>query len=92
MKNYPKKTKYKKAVALKYNGTGAPRVVAKGKGLIAEQILRLAKSHHIPIQEEKELVSLLSQIELDEEIPEALYLSVAQILAFAYQISQKKSH
>lgn len=79
----------KTAVALKYDGTGAPRVTAKGSGILAEQIIKLAEEHQIPIQQEAELVEVLAQIELEQEIPEALYQAVAQILAFAYQISQK---
>ena len=79
----------KKAIALKYDGTGAPKVTAKGAGLLAEQMLKLAQAHDIPIQQETELVELLAQVELDQEIPEALFEAVAQILAFAYQISQK---
>lgn len=79
----------KTAVALKYDGTGAPKVTAKGSGLLADQILKLAEAHQIPIQQEAELVEVLAQIELEQEIPEPLYQAVAQILAFAYQISQK---
>ncbi len=81
--------KRKTAVALKYDGQGAPKVTAKGSGHLAEQILKLAQAHQIPIQQEHELVELLAQIELEQEIPEALFEAVAQILAFAYQISQK---
>lgn len=77
------------AVALKYEGPGAPRVVAKGRGLIAEQIIALAKEHHIPLREDEELVALLAQIELDAEIPASLYAAVAQVLAFAYYVSGK---
>ena len=79
----------KTAVALKYDGKGAPKVTAKGSGHLAEQILKLAQEHQIPIQQETELVALLAQIELEQEIPEALFEAVAQILAFAYQLSQK---
>ena len=75
------------AVALQYgDGDGAPRVTAKGKGIIAEQILELAKEHDIPLYEEPELVELLSTIELEEEIPETLYLAVAEVIAFVYQL------
>jgi flagellar biosynthesis protein len=78
------------AVALQYDGTGAPRVTAKGGGLIAERIISLAKEHKIPIQETPELVGLLCRIDLGDEIPEALYLAVAQVIAFAYRISGKQ--
>lgn len=78
-----------KAVALRYEGKGAPRVVAKGSGEVAKQILALAEAHDIPLHEDRELVLLLSRIELGREIPEGLYLAVAQILAFIYSLSGK---
>lgn len=77
------------AVALEYEGEGAPRVTAKGSGHIAEQILESAKTHNIPIQEDPELVELLSQVALDDEIPAVLYEAVAQVLIFAYELSGK---
>lgn len=80
-----------KAVALRYEGKGAPRVVAKGSGEVAKQILALAETHDIPLHEDRELVLLLSRIELGREIPEGLYLAVAQILAFIYSLSDKDS-
>lgn len=78
-----------KAVALRYEGKGAPRVVAKGNGEVARKILALAEAHDIPRHENQELVLLLSRLELGQEIPEGLYLAVAQILAFAYSLSGK---
>ena len=77
------------AVALEYGGEGAPRVTAKGSGHIAQQILSTAQAHNIPIQQDSELVELLSQVALDEEIPSVLYEAVAQVLIFAYEISEK---
>lgn len=77
------------AVALQYSGEGAPRVTAKGKGEIAERILAAAKEHRIPIQQDPELAHLLSQVGLGEEIPQALYIAVAEVLAFAYGLSGK---
>ena len=79
----------KKAVSLKYSGSGAPIVTAKGKGHVAEQILAVAKEFDIPISEDLELVNLLSQVELDQESPEVLYEAVAQVLIFAYELSGK---
>lgn len=79
----------KKAVSLQYSGSGAPIVTAKGKGHVAEQILALAKEHDIPISQDLELVELLSQVEIDQEIPEILYEAVAQVLIFAYELSGK---
>ena len=77
------------AVALHYSGKGAPRVTAKGKGELAEQIIALAKENDVPIQEDEHLVGLLAQIELGDEIPELLYVAVAEVLAFAYWLSGK---
>ncbi|MDV3238377.1 MAG: EscU/YscU/HrcU family type III secretion system export apparatus switch protein [Gammaproteobacteria bacterium] len=77
------------AVALKYDGTGAPRVTAKGSGPVAERIVELALQHDIPMQENAPLVQLLAQVELDAEIPPALYLAVAEVIAFAYYLSGK---
>jgi flagellar biosynthesis protein len=82
-----KKKDHEQAVALQYSGKGAPRVTAKGSGLLAEEIIALAKEHGIPVQDDPALVGLLAQIDLGEEIPENLYIVVAEILAFAYWIS-----
>ncbi len=76
---------HRRSVALKYDGEGAPKVTAKGRGVIAEEIQSIAKKHGIPIKEDKELVELLSQVELNEEIPEQLYQAVIQVLLFAYK-------
>lgn len=82
------KKKIEKAVALQYSGKGsAPRVTAKGSGELAEQIIALAEENDIPIQEDQELVQLLAQIKLGDEIPELLYVAVAEVLAFAYYVS-----
>ena len=75
------------AVALQYDGDSAPRVTAKGSGDLAEQIIALAREHEVPLQENAPMVELLSKLELGEEIPPALYLAVAEIIAFAYYIS-----
>jgi flagellar biosynthesis protein len=77
------------AVALHYDGTHAPKVTAKGTGDVAEQIIALAKEHGIPLQENKPMLDLLSQLDLGDEIPEALYLAVAEIIAFAYKLNGK---
>lgn len=83
---------YKQAIALHYNEeveNPVPRVTATGKDDIAQQIIDLAKEHGIPIHEDPELAVLLSQLELYEDIPEALYHVVAEVLAFAYIVSGK---
>jgi flagellar biosynthesis protein len=77
----------KNAVALAYGaGSKAPTVVASGKGVVAEQIILLAKEHGVYVHESKELVALLMDIELDQEIPANLYRVVAELLAWLYQI------
>jgi flagellar biosynthesis protein len=74
------------AVALTYEAHSvAPRVVAKGEGLIAEAILNHARELGVPLKSEPEMVSLLMQLDLDDFIPPALYLAVAEILVWAYQ-------
>lgn len=70
------------AVALQYDNAGAPRVTAKGDGFIGEQILALAAEHGIPVEENPMLAQALSQVELDEEIPEELYQAVAVIIGY----------
>ncbi len=91
MKHSPPKTLADKvAVSLEYEGSGAPKVTAKGKGYIAEEIIQKAIDLGIPIQEDKELVGLLSQVELNHEIPEELYEAIVQVLIFAYQVSGKE--
>ncbi|WP_180994246.1 FlhB-like flagellar biosynthesis protein [Bacillus sp. Marseille-P3661] len=82
--------KKKEAVALSYDSSSdiAPKVIAKGKGIVAENILEKAKQHDIPIQEDPSLVELLSQLEINETIPEQLYQVVAEIFAFIYKIDQ----
>ncbi|MCF6337807.1 MAG: EscU/YscU/HrcU family type III secretion system export apparatus switch protein [Gammaproteobacteria bacterium] len=77
------------AVALHYDGKKAPRITAQGTGEMAEQIIALAKEHGIPLQENVALVSLLSKLDLGDEIPQALYMAVAEIIAFAYILNGK---
>ncbi|TWC65856.1 EscU/YscU/HrcU family type III secretion system export apparatus switch protein [Herbaspirillum sp. SJZ099] len=75
------------AVALAYNASqAAPTVVAKGSGLVAEAIIARAQESGVYIHESKELVSLLMQVELDQQIPPALYRTVAELLAWLYRI------
>ena len=90
--NQPKTNPLNIAVALQYDGDNAPRVTAKGKGVIAEQILEIAEEHDIPLFEEPELVELLSAVELEAEIPEVLYLAVAEVIAFVYQLKGEIPH
>jgi flagellar biosynthesis protein len=81
--------KLQKAVALFYDGKSTPTVTAKGTGAVAENIIAIAQAHDVPLCDNSALVELLVQLELDEEIPELLYLAVAYIIAFAYQLEGK---
>ena len=78
------------AIALFYDGKGAPRITAKGSGQVADRILVLADQHGVPLQQDPELASLLSQVPLGDEIPEALYRAVAEVIVFAYRLSGKR--
>lgn len=81
--------KDRRAVALRYDGRNAPTVTAAAEGDLARQIIQLAREHGVPLFENPELVGLLAEIGLGEEIPETLYLCIAQIIAFAYTIQGK---
>lgn len=82
----------KSAVALAYSQTdAAPRVVAKGRGLVAEQIIARAREHGVYVHESPELVSLLMQIDLDQRIPPQLYVAVAELLAWLYRLESGQS-
>lgn len=75
------------AVALSYaRSDAAPRVVAKGSGLIAEQIIERARQAGVFVHESPEMVALLMQIDLDTHIPPQLYVAVAELLAWLYRI------
>lgn len=80
-----------KAAALKYRQgvDSAPSIVAKGRGLVAEKIIALAREHGIPIREDRNMVEVLSTLDLYEDIPPELYKAVAEILAFIYKMSGK---
>jgi flagellar biosynthesis protein len=67
----------------------APRVSAKGNGLIADEIIARAREAGVPIHESRELVSLLMQVDLDQHIPPALYVAVAEVLAWVYRLEQR---
>lgn len=80
------------AVALVYQaGDAAPKVVAKGKGLIAEEIIARAHANGVFVHESKELVSLLMQVDLDQHIPPNLYRAVAELLAWLYRIEHEQN-
>lgn len=83
--------KRKEAVALSYdpNSSEAPKVIAKGKGKIAENIVEKAKEHDIPIQEDPSMIEILSQLNIDESIPEELYKAVSEVFAYIYQLDRE---
>ena len=80
-------TKRQLAVALHYDKSGAPRVVAKGRGTIGEKIIEVAKANNIPIEENEVLAGALSNVELGDEIPAELYKAVAEVLIFVLKLS-----
>ena len=87
------KRKSSKAVALRYDKQEdrAPRVVAKGKGYLADKIIDVAREHDIPLYKDKNLVQVLEALDLETEIPPELYRAVAEVLAFIYRLNDKYS-
>jgi len=81
----------KKAVALKYEPekSSAPVVVAKGQGAMADEIMRRAEEHGVPLQEDSSLVEVLSKLDLNQEIPSELYQLVAEVLSFVYRSDRR---
>jgi flagellar biosynthesis protein len=82
----PTPEKPRRATALHYEGTGAPKVTASGQGYIADRILEVARENGIPIREDPALSQALEALELGEEIPEDLYKTVAEAIAWAYSL------
>ena len=84
-KNY----QIKSAVSLQYKKdiNTAPKVTAKGQGWMAEKIIKMAQEKNIPIREDKDLLNLLSEIDVGREVPESLYKVVAELLAWVYQLN-----
>lgn len=88
----PPLTPQQVAIALAYGTNhGAPKVVAKGRGLIAQAIIDRAKQHGVFVHESEDLVGLLMKVELDQEIPAQLYLAVAELLAWLYRMEHLDS-
>lgn len=82
----------REAIAMAYRKSdAAPRVVAKGKGLLAEQIIAKAHEHGVYVHESPELVALLTQVDIDEHIPPQLYMAVAELLAWLYRLEHGQS-
>ena len=78
-----------RAIALSYDGDNAPTVTASGEGAIAEEIVRVARAHGVPLREDAMLAVLLGELELGEEIPPILYRVIAEVIAYAYLVSGK---
>jgi len=85
------KKSQEKAAALKYEHgkDSVPKLVAKGRGKVAEKIIEIARAHDIPVEEDQELVEFLSMLDLYQEIPSEMYIAVAEILAFVYSLNKK---
>lgn len=87
----PSDQKQPLAVAITYDEhSSAPRVVAKGYGTLAETIIETAKHHGLYVHESAELVSVLMQLDLDQQIPPELYVAIAELLAWLYQLEGKE--
>lgn len=82
-----------KAVALKYRhrSDNAPKVIAKGRGVMADKIIEIAKAHHIHVHEDPDMIEVLSQLDLNEEIPADLYAVIAELLSFVYGLNREKT-
>ena len=85
-----KRIRQKQAAALRYQPKidNAPKVIAKGKGKVAEKIIEIAREHNIYIQNDPDLIEVLSQLDLNEEIPPELYVVIAELLAFIYSLNR----
>lgn len=85
--------KRKTAAAIQYSAEKdmAPKVTAKGQGLLAEKIIATALEHNIPVKNDPALVQMLSRLDIDEQIPVELYRAVAEILAFVYRANQERA-
>lgn len=80
----------RRAAALAYDGSGAPKVVAGGSGQLAEEIEALARRHGIPVIQDRRLSAALSAVPLGEEVPPELYVAVATVLAYVFKVSNRR--
>ena len=82
--------KKKKAAALKYNKDldNAPKLIAKGQGEVAKEIIKRAKEHNIHIKEDSDLIEVLYALDINDEIPESLYMVIAKLLSELYEINK----
>ena len=81
--------KPRRATALRYEGTGAPKVTASGKGYIADRIIEVARENGVPVREDPALAEALAALELETEIPQDLYTAVAEAIAWSYSLDLK---
>lgn len=81
----------KKAAALKYDleNDAAPKLIAKGQGETAKNIIKIAQENDLPIKKDEDLVELLSKIDIEQEIPNNMYKAVAEVFSFIYNMSNK---
>lgn len=87
----PTPQRLKRAAALRYDQKkdSVPRLVAKGQGELAERIIALAGEHGVPVQEDKDLIDLLCRLEVDQLIPQNLFVAVAEVMAYLYRVNSK---
>jgi flagellar biosynthesis protein len=81
----------KQAVALRYDQEkdAVPRVVASGRGNLAERIISTAREHGVEVHEDPDLVAMLTKLQVDEYIPEKLFLAVAEVMAYVYRVNHR---
>ena len=91
IKNNPYQIKSAVSLQYKKESNTAPKVTAKGQGWVAEKIIKMAQERNIPIREDKDLLNLLSEIDVGKEVPESLYKVVAELLAWVYQLNKNYS-
>jgi flagellar biosynthesis protein len=86
-----KQPQKKAAIAVHYEKEkdSAPRIVAKGKGSIADKIIELARKHDIPLYEDPDLIEVLSKLDLGQEIPVEMYKLIAEVLVYVYRSNNK---
>ncbi len=85
----PERPGRRRVTALRYEGSGAPKVVASGEGHVAERILAAAQAAGVPVRDDPELAAALGGLALGQEIPEELWLAVAEVLAWAYELERR---
>jgi flagellar biosynthesis protein len=79
----------RRVTALRYEGSGAPKVVASGQGHVAERILAAAQAAGVPVREDPNLAAALGALAIGQEVPEELWLAVAEVLAWAYELERE---